>query len=276
MVLCLLITILFSNFICAQTDSIKSSLIDIYIIDSYITPEEPYKFVLSFYTSDSCKSKIVIDNKELSVASDFVNNHKIEIDLKGIVNNKNTIKYKVVVIDKNNAQNESQYYEVEVPQNILLTYKKDTGLLQVCCFGGVFFGLPSPTLVLQNNKRYLSITKEIPLFSFYSRSYNYPFGYIGIEYAHIFDYDKQNFFRFGYKQIVQLNFIKYISIGINHFTDFKGYNGLSPELSMGLFQIQNVFTVYIRYRYNFQTVRKGTDFHEVSIGLYSNFYSINF
>jgi len=263
--------------ITAQIDSISSGNIDIFVIDSYITPEPPYKFTLSFYTSDSCTSKIIFDNKKEFVVSEKLNeNHKIEIELNGIISNKNSIQYRILVYDKNNVESKSQLYDLEVPQNIIYAYKKNVNLFQVCCFGGIIFGLPSPTYISKNNKNYFGLTKEIPVFSFYKGSFNYPFGYIGLEYAYVFNTDRKNFLRAGYKQIIQISFIKYISAGLNYFTDLKGYNGVSPELSLGLFQIQNVFTAFIRYRYNFQPDRGGTDFHEISVGLYSNFFSINF
>ena len=266
-----------SSLISAQIDSAQIGNIDIFVIDSYITPEPPYKFTLSFYTSDSCTSKIIFDNKKEFIVSDKLDeNHRIEIDLDGIINKKNLIQYKILVYDKNNVESISQLYEIESPQNIIFAYKKNVNLFQVCCFGGIIFGLPSPTYISKNNKDYFGLTKEIPVFSFYKGSYNYPFGYFGAEYAHIFNADKKNYLRVGYKQIIQLSFIKYISAGLNYFTDFKGYNGISPELSLGLFQIQNVFTAFLRYRYNFQPDRGETDFHEVSVGLYSNFFSINF
>lgn len=250
--------------------------IEIYIVDSFITQEPPYKFSLSFFTSDSCLSKVKIDNdKEYIVSNEKTDFHKIELDLNGLMGGSSMVNYKVLAID-DGKEFESQIYEVEIPKLLSMDKNRDLGFLQVCCFGGVIFGLPSPTYVTQNGNRYFSLTKEIPLFSFYSGGYNYPFGYIGAEYAHVFKSDKKNFLRVGYKQIFQLEFIKYVSVGANYFTDFRGYNGISPELAFGIIQLQNVFTLYTKYRYNFQPDRSGTDFHEISVGLYSNFFSINF
>ncbi len=260
----------------AQSDSLAQGNVEINLIDSYITPETPHKLVVSFFTSDSVTSKISITNqKELSVSQKPTDNHKIEIDLSSLQNLAFPLYYKIFVYDKNGERSQSQLYEVDMPQNMVIETNRSLGLLQVCCFGGIIFGLPSPTFVAKNDKQYFSLAKEIPVFSFYSKGYNYPFGYFGVEYTYIFKADKKNFLRVGYKQIFQPGFIQYISHGLNYFMDFKGYNGLSPELTLGLFQIQNVFTLYTRYRYNFQTNRSGTGFHEVSIGLYSNFFSIN-
>lgn len=251
--------------------------IEIFIIDSYISPEVPYKLTLSFFTSDSCLSKVILENnKEYSTTYEFTDFHKVEIDINKLQFKNSFIRYKIVLTDRNNEEFESQWYEVEKPEYLDTESLSGGGLLQVCCFGGIIFGLPSPTIVLKENNKYLSLTKEIPLFSFYGSGYNYPFGYFGVEYAHIFKSANKNFIRVGYKQIFQLDVIKYISVGLNYFSDFKGYNGLSPEVSIGLFQIQNVFTLFTKYRYNFQPDRSGTGFHEISIGLYSNFFSINF
>jgi hypothetical protein len=270
------IVLLLLSTLTAQVDQTASGDVEIFVIDSYISPEQPFKFSLSFFTSDSTISKVIItDDKEYSVSEKFTDNHKFELIIKESFYNYQTLKYFIIVIDKNGGESRSQLYEVELPKTIILENQKDSGLLQICCFGGVIFGMPSPTIVFKYNKQYFSLTKEIPIFSFYSGGYNYPFGYISAEYAYIFNSEKKNFIRLGYKQIFQLNIIEYISAGLNFFSDFRGYNGISPELSLGLFRIQNVFTLYSRYRYNFQTGKTGTGFHELSIGLYSNFFSLN-
>ena len=46
----------FSNLATAQQDTIE-----IYIIDNFVTPELPHKLMLSFFTSDVCKSKLNIN-----------------------------------------------------------------------------------------------------------------------------------------------------------------------------------------------------------------------
>lgn len=271
----LLLFFAFLTTLYSQNESDASGSIEIFVIDSYITPESPNKFVLSFFTSDSCTSSIIFNNREYIISKEFTDNHKFNLILENdIISTK--INYKIIVQDRVKELSYSELYEVEIPQEMILAKEKNLSLLQVCCFGGIIFGLPSPTLVLIDGETLFSLSKEIPIFSFYSTGYNFPLGYVGIEYAHIFNYDKKNFLRFGYKHIIQLDFIKYISGGINYFTDFKGYNGVSTEFSLGLFQIQNVFTLFTRYRFNFQTVKKSNNFHEISIGLYSNFFSINF
>jgi hypothetical protein len=259
----------------AQSDTTASSSIEIMVIDSYITPERPNKFVLSFFTSDSCTSKLVVMNKYvLDVSKILSENHKIEIELNKLNIDSMAFKYQILVYDCNGKETRTESFEVALPEGFAVADELDPGLFSIC-IGGIIFAVPSPAYVFINGKHHWSLIKEIPLINFYSVGYNYPAGYIGLEYSHIFEAEKKNFLRVGYKQIFQVPGIKYISPGINYFSDFKGYNGLSAELSIGLIQIQNVFTLYTRYRYNFQLIRNGTNFHEISIGLYSNFFSLN-
>lgn len=258
----------------AQTDTTASS-VEIFIIDSYITPEVPNKFVLSFFTSDSTTSKLMImDKKIFDVSKKLSENHKIEIELNQINLDSAKFKYVVVAYDRKGNETLSEVYQVELPQGLVISDEQDIGIFRIC-LGGIVFAIPSPAYLWMNNEHHWSITKEIPLFSFYSVGYNYPSGYLGVEYSYVFDANRKNFLRVGYKQIIQVPEIKYISPGLNYFTDFNGYNGLSAELSVGLFQVQNVFTFYTRYRYNFQLQNNGTGFHEFSIGLFSNFFSLN-
>ena len=271
-----LAVILFANIISAQTDSSKVPATDIMIVDSYITPETPNKFVLSFFTSDSCVSKIVVLGKtSYDVSKKFEENHKFEIELSKLNIDTTGFLYQIVVKNKNGVETKSDITDVAIPKGVVITPEEQPSIFMMCCLGGVIFGLPSPAYVFTGSEHHWAISKEIPLFSFYSVGYNYPMGYLGIEYTYVFESQKKNFFRVGYKHIFQVPEIKYVSPGIDGFTDFKGYNGMSLELSVGLFQIQNVFTFYTRYRYNFQLVSGGTDFNEFSIGLYSNFFSLN-
>jgi hypothetical protein len=260
----------------AQADSTVSEYMDIYVIDSYITPETPNKCVLSFSTSDSCTAKLVVMDKDtFDVSTKFSDTHKFEIELNKLRLDSALIKYRIIATNIKGNKTVSEPYEVELPKDIVIKPEDDTALLSIC-LGGIVYSIPSPTYVNMNGNNYLSLSKEIPLFSFFSGGYNYPKGYVSVEYAHIFESQKKNFLRAGCKRIIQIPVVKYISPGITLFTDFLGYNGLGAELSAGLFQFQNTFTLYVRYRYNFQPKSYGLSFHEFSIGLYSSFFSLNF
>ncbi len=259
----------------SQTDSTVSDSIEITVIDSYITPEIPNKFVLSFFTSDSCTSKVIINHKNsLDVSKSLSENHKIGIELNKLKIDSTAFSYQIIVYDRNGKETRSEPFRVEIPDGLVISKDQDPGLFKIC-LGGIIFAIPSPVYVYAKDGNHWSLSKEIPLINFYSIGYNYPSGYLSFEYSHIFESDRKNFLRFGYKQIIKVPVIKYISPGMSVFTDFKGYNGMSAEISLGLFQIQNVFTFYARYRYNFQLINSGMDFHEISLGLYSNFFSLN-
>lgn len=251
-----------------------SVTIEVMVIDSYITPETPNKFILYFFTSDSCRSKLIVNEDIFDISKTLSEDHKIELELNKLKIDLRTFQYQLLVYDRDGKETRTELFEVALPDDFEISNELDPGLFSIC-LGGIVFAIPSLSYVLIDEEHHWSLSKEIPLINFYSSGYNYPAGYIGLEYSYIFETEKRNFLRIGYKQIFQVPGIKYISPGVNYFSDFKGYNGLSAELSFGLFQIQNVFTFYTRYRYNFQLISNGTDFHEISIGLYSNLFSLN-
>jgi len=271
----LILLVIFSVKISAQTDT-TDSIGEINVIDSFISPDTPVKFILSFFTTDSCKSSLkIIGNSTIEVSKNYTANHRIELELFKLRIDSSKIKYQITAVNKKGIEIKSEVYEVELPRKLVISDDQNPGLLRMCCLGGIIFGMPSPTYVSMNKHSYAALSKEIPLFSFYSTGYNYPAGYFGIEYSYIFNSELKNFVRFGYKQIMQIPGIQYISPGVNLFTNFLGYNGAGIELSAGLFKFQNVFTLYARYRFNFQMIKNGIGFHEISIGLYSSFFSIN-
>lgn len=259
----------------AQEKNAGENQIEIFIIDSYVTPEKPHMFVLSFFTTDSCRSKVKLEDRyEFDVSKEFTDNHKISIDLTKLKIDSAKIKYTISAFGRDGSVSRSQIYEVGLPEGITISPENDPGLLLIC-LGGVVFGLPSPAYVNADGKEYLGLSKEIPLFSFYKGGYNYPFGYVSLEYSHILKAERKNFLRVGYKQIIQTPLIEFVSPGADYFTDFRGFNGLSAEISAGLFKIGSVFTLYARYRYNFQPSENKNTFYELSIGLYSSFFSLN-
>ncbi len=246
----------------------------VYLIDSYITQETPHKFILSFFTSERVKAKVVLEKKyEFDVSKRFTEDHKIEIEIDRLEFDSLRIPFVIHVEDSLGKKSRSDRYDVEFPFEHRIKSGSTTNRLLTCCFGGVIFGLPSPTYVRMNDKNYFSLTKEVPIVSFYNESFGLPFGYFAAEYSYIFEAERKNYFRIGYKQIFETSKIRFISLGLNGITDFSGYNGISPEVSLGLFKFYEVFTVVSKYRYNFVPGKANSDFHEISIGLYSNFFT---
>lgn len=255
--------------------SAQENSTDIFIIDSYITPDQPYKIRVSFITTDSVKSKIKFtNNQEFTVSNKFTGDHKFELNFDEIKIDSAKLSYWIEVTDSVGDISLSDENELALPINIA-SESSGSNYFQLC-LGASIFALPNPTLVLTKEKNYFAFTKEIPLVSFFTKGYNYPVGYFGVEYSYVNKFINNHFFRIGYKQVLQIPTFEYLSIGVNSFTNFNGKNGLSPEISMGLFKFYNVFTVFARYRFNFKPNESEYRFHEITIGLYSNILSINF
>lgn len=254
----------------AQDDS---DSIEVYLIDSFVTPEVPHTFMLSFFTSAPARSKVIIENSYVyEVSSELTESHKINIDISDLHFKQKNVPFVIQVEDSAGNQYTSEKYEFELPEEPKI--EGGSNFLLLCVFGAAVFGLPSPVYVNEKTEDYFSLTKEIPLISIRGAGYRYPVGYFSVEYSHIFNAPIKNFFRVGYKHIIPVPGIEYIAPGINGFTNFNGFNGISPELSVGLFRIINTFTVYARYRFNAKPGEKGSEFHEFSIGLYSSFFSL--
>lgn len=262
--------IFITSVVPAQQDTVE-----IYIIDNFITPEVPHKLMLSFFTSDVCKSKLIINGTtEIMISTEPTDNHKIQVDLTNHVLAGKINYFTIIVEDELGNTYSSERDEFEIPKEIIV--EGGSNILMFCLFGGVVFALPSPVFVAAKEDQYFSFTKEVPLIFLRSSSYNYPAGYFSVEYSHIINAPIKNYFRTGYKHIIEIPGLEYLSPGINYMTNFKGFNGISPELSLGLFKIFNTFTIYSRYRFNAKPGEPGSEFHEFSIGLYSGFFAIYF
>ncbi len=270
-----IILFFFANFIFAQNEANKISDVDIFIIDSYVTPEEPYKAKITFFTSDSVTSFLQFENGlRFNVSDKPKDEHKFVISLDSLKADSTVISYKVIISDLSGGTKKSDLYDLYLPEEFELKMKNQNGLMNVC-LGGMFFIMPFPVYVNSEGKNYFSLTKEFPVISFYGHGYNYPSGYISLEYSYIFNAENRNYLRIGYKQIFQIGFIKYVSPGLSVTTNFEGFNGISPEVSFGLFDFYDAFTFYLRYRYNFKPGDYFEDFHEISIGLFTSSFSFN-
>ena len=264
----LLITLsTFTLMFAQETDSIE-----IYLIDAYVKPELPHRFTLSFFTSDLCKSKVIVDdNYEITVSDEFSDMHKTEIEITDLEFNDIIVNFVIITEDEAGNKNISEIFDFDLPYEPEI--KKGSDFVQVCLFAGAIFLLPYPNLVLQKGESFFSLTKEIPIFSFRSKSRRYPAGYLSLEYSYIFNASAKNYLRAGYKQLYELPYIEYLSPGVSLYTNFLGNNGIGLETSIGLFTIVDTFTLYTRYRFNIKMGDSPGNFHEISLGLYSSFFS---
>ena len=271
----LVILTVVSNYSFASNLTFESDSTEIYLLDSYIAPEKPTIFNVSFITSNPAKAKLYIDNKyEFTITDTLSEDHKAKIDLAEYGFSKKTVPFYIIAEDSAGNKSKSDVFDLDFPKQIKM--QKESNFLLFGIFFGIQFLVPTPGYAHTSNGNYFEITKEIPLLSFRSSNINYPSGYVAIEYSHIYHADNSNFLRLGYKHIFGTPFLEYISPGVDLFTNFDGYNGYSLEVSVGMFNILKTFTVYSRYRFNSQPSSSDRNFHEISIGLFSNYFSFHF
>jgi hypothetical protein len=265
----LFLFIIFSlNDIFSQSDSIE-----VYLIDAYSTTVIPYTFKLSFYTSDTCKTKVLLEDEyEFDVSDKYTDFHKTEIDLTDLSFEGKVVEFVIISEAGSGEVYRSEKFDFDLPFEPQI--KSGSDLFTLCLFGSAIFLLPYPSYVSDGHKSFFSLTKEIPVISFRSKSLNYPSGYISLEYTYIFNAEDPSYLRAGYKKIIELPHTEYIAPGISLYTNFNTNQGISPEVSVGLFTIKDTFTFYARYRYNLKLHTEGTNFHEITIGLYSGFFSL--
>lgn len=256
-------------------DSFDSSSMEIFLIDAYVKQEPPYIFILSYYTSDVCKSSVLIDGKyNYEVSKELIDNHNANIDLTNLSFATKNINFVIETTDSLGNKSVSEEFEFDLPYEPNI--QQGSSIWTLCLFAGSVFLLPMPGYVNADGENYYSITKELPIISFRAKKGNYPNGYIAAEYTHILDAKYKNFARLGYKQIFPIDYIEYISPGLTAYTNFKGQNGIAPEISVGWFTMFNTFTVYTRYRYNIKPDDSNANFHEINLGLYTRFFSLYF
>ena len=269
----LIFTLLFLNvMLVAQQDSIE-----VFIIDAFVTPEKPHTFKLSFFTDEEVKTSININDKYLiDISDEYLTDHSAEIDFSNYKSSKKFIPYNIILEKTNGDKVESETFELILPYEKFIETKEGDNPISTILVGMILYFIPSPNFVFVEKENYFSLTKELPIITFYSSGYNYPMGNISLEYTHIYEESINNFLRLGYKHIIPLDYIEYVSPGITGFTDFNGFNGIGGEVSVGLFTIYDVFTLYSRYRYNVKPSQTENYFHEISIGLFSHFFTIDF
>lgn len=271
-----IILIFFTQSSFAQNNisaDIDSTSMEIFLIDAYVKPEPPYNFILTFYTSKACLSDVIIDGKyEFVVSNGLSEAHSAKIDITGLKFLGKNVNFVIVTTDSMGNKFTSEEYEFDLPYEPII--KDGSSLWTLCLFAGSVFLIPAPGYTHTDGGNYFSLTKEIPVISFRSKSRNYPASYIALEYTHIFNAANKNFARVGFKRIFEIGGIEYISPGLTAYSNFKGQNGFGAEVSLGLFSVFDTFTVYTRYRYNIKPGDSNSNFHEINFGLYTRFFSI--
>ncbi len=255
-----------------ETDA-DSIGMEVFLIDAYVKQEPPYIFLLSFYTSEVCLSNVIIDNKyEYLVSSGLSEAHSAKIDITDLKFLDKNVSFIIETIDSSGKKSKSESFEFDLPYEPVIS--EGSSIWTLCLFAGSVFVLPMPGLMDYSSIGYYTLTKEIPIISFRSKKGNYPSGYVATEYTYRFGDQDNHYLRFGYKKIIPIDYIEYISAGVSAYTNFSGQNGFAPEVSLGWFTLLDTFTLYTRYRYNFKPGDSNSNFHEINLGLYTRFFSL--
>jgi len=246
---------------------------EVFLIDAYVKQEPPYIFLLSFYTSEVCLSNVIIDNKyEYLVSSGLSEAHSAKIDITDLKFLDKNVSFVIETIDSSGIKSKSESFEFDLPYEPIIS--EGSSIWTLCLFAGSVFVLPMPGLMDYSSIGYYTLTKEIPIISFRSKKGNYPSGYVATEYTYRFGDQDNHYLRVGYKRIIPIDYIEYISAGVSAYTNFSGQNGFAPEVSLGWFTLLDTFTLYTRYRYNFKPGDTNSNFHEINLGLYTRFFSL--
>jgi hypothetical protein len=253
-----------------NTDSVA---MEVFLIDAYVKQEPPYIFILSFYTSEVCLSNVIIDNKyEYLVSNGLSEAHSAKIDITALKFLDKNVSFVIETIDSSGIKRKSEAFEFDLPYEPIIS--EGSSILTLCLFAGSVFVLPMPGSMHYSSIGYYTLTKEIPIISFRSKKGNYPSGYLAIEYTYRFGDQDNHYLRAGYKKIIPIDYIEFISAGVSAYTNFSGQNGFAPEVSLGWFTLLDTFTFYTRYRYNFKPGDSNSNFHEINLGLYTRFFSL--
>ncbi len=184
----LLLLFYFTGF--AQDETTEDST-EVYIIDSFVPPDNPNVFNLSFFTSKPAKSKIIFDDQpEMIISDTLAEEHKLTLDLTKIHFSSKIVPYVIFVEDSAGNLSRSEKFEFEQQEEVKI--QSESNFLLLCLFGGTVFLLPNPAMVITKDENYFSLTKEIALVTFRG-SFRYPAGYISAEYSHIFKAPKSEF-----------------------------------------------------------------------------------
>ena len=136
----------------ASSISSESDSTEIYLLDSYIAPEKPNIFILSFITSNPAKAKLYIDNKyEFTITDTLSENHKAKIDLAEYEFSKKTVPFYIIAEDSAGEKSKSDIFDLDFPKQIKM--QKESNFLLFGVFFGIQFLVPTPGYVYTNNSK---------------------------------------------------------------------------------------------------------------------------
>lgn len=263
----------FTPSIFAQDDAAADS-IEVIVIESFIPQEKPNEISVTFFASEPVRATLVLNNEySFDLGEEFKEEYKVIQDISQLKFALKEIKAFVKVVSASGSISHSEEFYLDIPEEFV--FEGGSGEFSNCLLGGVLYLIPTFTAANFKDTWYYGIGKEFSLFTITSNSTLRPIGYFGVEYQYLFKKPRANYLRIGYKHVIEMPIIEFISPGVLGYTNFIGQNGVSVELSVGLFKLTSAFTVVTKGRFSFSPGVKGSEFNEVSLGLQTNFFTFH-
>lgn len=255
--------------------------IDIFLLDNFFEPDDNAIYKIAFNTSTECKSKINIEEVGEFIISDTLTTfHKKEFNFSNVKFSKKELKLSIFLELEDGTVITNDENTISVPIVFIPPKEALEQSYTLKTILGFFLWLtPTPGVQFINDKTKLTINKELSLIVFAPQSAlrDIPYGYFSGEYNYIYSADINHLFRLNYKHnVLLLGKTSYISLGIGGFSNFKGINGLSTELSITPFKITSSFDLYIKYRYDNNLDKNKYESHNIQLGFFTNLFSLNF
>ncbi len=246
--------------------------VEVYIIEAYVAPENEDTLKLFFYTSEAAKSRLIIDSKfKVSVSDTLTETHSALVNLSEYSFSDSILRCRIFTTASDGRESQSDLIEVKLPYEPEI--KGGSSYFLSCLTGGLIFLTPSIGMAFNDAEGKISFTKDFPLLAYYLGGYNFPTGYFSLEYTHTPEVFPKNLLRAGYKHIIEIPVLSYISPGLNYSTNFLGLNGVSPEFNIGLVSVSNTFTLNLKTRYNWFPASGTRNYGEIYLGLQSFFFT---
>lgn len=251
--------------------------VEVGIIESFVYDKNPDTLVLTFSTDIYCKATAVIKNGGKFVISDTLTDfHHREVALSKEVRTADRGYFYLILTGEDGIVDTSEMFDFENYKDTTIEVVSETGAgLTSCITGGAIYLVPSFYNHTEGGTQTRGIGKEFPIVSFFSGGFNYPVSYLMVEYRYLLKTKPAHQLSAGWKYMWQPPTVDFISPGVFLFTDFLGNNGAGAEVSLGLFKFFDVYTVYTKFRYNRSFAASKREFTDISVGLYSSFFSLH-
>lgn len=245
--------------------------VGVYVIESYLREEEKKEIIVYFFATSPVKAKIIFDGgKEFIVTDTLAESFRFTSDFSVFANASEVLRGRIFVEDEAGNKSSSEEFEIPLPVEPKIEGTA-LGYLADCTLGALAYLVPSPGLSFFKDETRFSLFKEIPIVVFQSNISDLPWMAIAVEYVHTPDIDFRNRFFLGAKFPFEVPVLKYAAPGISFSTNFLGVNGISPEVSIGFFEIFRVINFNLKARYNYYPSATGLNHFDINIGLTSYF-----